>query len=182
VLLRALPYKDAEQLVAVWEAPMKVEQNLFSSAEFLDYQAQNQSFTEMAAYRSDVPHVDGAGEPEQLNGMIVSANFFALLGVPAERGRIFQPEDGRAGAPRVAVISHAFWQQRFGGDPSVIGQSLTLSGERVTLIGVMPPGFRDTSQSNERQIWLNPHQHRAGLDTQFHLLIYSRCGIQAICS
>lgn len=158
VLLRSLPYKDAEQLVAVWEAPTKIEQILFSSAEFLDYQAQNQSFTEMAAYRPMSLTLTGQGEPEQLNGMIVSANFFALLGVPAERGRIFQPEDGRAGAPLVAVISHDFWQQRFGGAANVIGKSLTLSGEPVTLIGVMPPGFRDTSQSNERQIWLNPHR------------------------
>src|SRR5215471_21583192 len=158
VLLRPLPYKDAKQLVAVWEAPTKMEQILFSSAEFLDYQAQNQSFTEMAAYRPMSLTLTGQGEPEQLNGMVVSANFFALLGVPAERGRIFQPEDGRARAPLVAVISHDFWQQRFGGAANVIGKSLTLSGEPVTLIGVMPPGFRDTSQSNERQIWLNPHR------------------------
>ncbi len=158
VLLRSLPYKDAEQLVAVWEAPRKIEQILFSPAEFLDYQAQNQSFTEMAACRLMYFTLTGQGEPEQLNGLIVSANFFALLGVPAERGRIFQPEDGRAGVPRVAVISHAFWQQRFNGDPNVIGKLLMLSGEPVTLIGIMPPGFQDTSQNNERQIWLNPHQ------------------------
>jgi hypothetical protein len=56
----------------------------------------------------------------------------------------------------VAVISHDFWQQRFGGDPNAIGKALTLNGEPVTLIGVMPRGFQDTSQSNERQIWLNP--------------------------
>jgi putative ABC transport system permease protein len=157
VLLRPLPYKDAAQLVAVWDVQGKASQTLFSPAEFLDYQAQNQSFTEMAAYRLMYFTLTGQGEPEQLNGLIVSANFFALLSVPAERGRIFQPEDGRAGAPRVAIISHDFWQKRFGGDPNVIGKSLTLSGEPVTLIGVMPPGFQDTSQSNERQIWLNPH-------------------------
>jgi predicted permease len=80
-----------------------------------------------------------------------------LLGVRAEQGRIFQPDDGRAGAARVAIISHDFWQQRFGGDPNVIGKALTLSGEPVTLIGIMPPGFQDTNESNECQIWLNPH-------------------------
>src|SRR5215475_2222065 len=158
VLLRPLPYKDAERLVAVWEGPTKMDKSAFSPAEFLDYQAQNQSFTEMAAYQSMSFTLTGQGEPEQLDGMIVSANFFSLLGVPAERGRIFQPEDGRAGAPRVAVISHDFWQRRFGGASNVIGAPLTLSGEPATLIGVMPPGFQDTSQSNERQIWLNPHQ------------------------
>jgi putative ABC transport system permease protein len=156
VLLRPLPYKDAEQLVAVWEVQTKANQSLFSPAEFLDYQTQNQSFTEMAAYRFMPFTLTGEGEPEQIDGLIVSANFFSLLGVPAERGRIFQTDDGRAGATRVAVISHDFWQQRFGGDPNAIGKALTLNGEPVTLIGVMPRGFQDTSQSNERQIWLNP--------------------------
>src|SRR5262245_50545298 len=140
VLLRPLPYKDSQQLVWVWEVQAKQAQTHFSPAEFLDYQAQNQSFTEMAAYRLMPLTLTGAGEPEQLDGLIVTANFFSLLGVPPERGRIFQAEDGRAGAPRVAVISHDFWQQRFGGDANLIGKPLVLSGEPVTLVGVMPPG------------------------------------------
>src|SRR5262249_3927763 len=156
LLLRSLPYKDPQRLVAVWEAQGKANQIVFSPAEFLDYQTQNQSFTEMAAHRAMSFSLTGQGEPEQLDGLIVSANFFSLLGVPAERGRVFQPEDGRAGAARVAIISHDFWQKRFGGASNVIGSALTLSGAPVTLIGVMPPGFQDTSQSNERQIWLNP--------------------------
>jgi putative ABC transport system permease protein len=153
-----LPYKDAERLVAVWEVQRNTGQAAFSPAEFLDYQAQNQSFTEMAAYRLMYFTLTGQGESEQMNGLIVSANFFSLLGVPAEHGRIIQPEDGREGASRVALISHDFWQKRFGGDPNVIGKALTLSGEPATLIGVMPPGFQDTGQSNDRQIWLNPHR------------------------
>ncbi len=156
VLLRSLPYKDPEQLVAVWEVQNKLDQAMFSPAEFRDYQAQNQSFTEMAAYRLMHLSLTGQGEPEQLDGMIVSANLFSLLGVSPERGRSFQTEDGIAGAPRVAIISHDFWQQRFGGDPNVIGKLLTLNDEPATLIGVMPPGFQDPSQSNERQIWINP--------------------------
>ena len=157
VLLRPLPYKDAEQLVAVWEVQTKVNQTMFSPAEFLDYQTQNQSFSEMTAHRLMYFTLTGQGEPEQLNGRIVSGNFFSLLGVQAEQGRIFQPEDGRAGAARVAVMSHDFWQQRFGSDPNVIGKALTLSGEPVTLIGVMPSGFQHPSESSECQIWLNPH-------------------------
>ena len=156
VLLRSLPYKDAEQLVAVSEVQPKDEQAMFSPAEFLDYQSQNQSFTEMAAYRFMYFALSGHGEPEQLEGTIVSANFFSLLGVSAERGRVFQPDDGRPGAARVAIISHDFWQRRFGGNPNAIGQTVTLNGEPATLIGVMPRGFQDTSRGNERQIWLNP--------------------------
>jgi putative ABC transport system permease protein len=155
VLLRPLPYKDAEQLLAVWEVQTKSNQSLFSPAEFLDYQTQNQSFTDLAAYRFMPFTLTGQGEPKQVDGMIVSANFFSLLGVPAERGRILQMDDGRAGATRVAVISHDFWQQQFGSDPNAVGKALTLNGEPVTLIGVMRRGFQDPSQS-ERQIWLNP--------------------------
>jgi len=156
VLLRALPYKDPEQLLAVWTLQAKGNQSLFAPAEFLDYQTQNQSFTEMAAYRFMPLTLTGQGEPEQIDGLIVSGNFFSLLGVPAERGRTVQTDDGRAGAVRVGVISHDFWQQRFGGDPNAIGKTLTLNSEPVTLIGVMPRGFQDPSQT-KRQIWLNPH-------------------------
>lgn len=157
VLFRPLPYKDSEQLVAVWEVLPNVNQAMFSPAEFLDYQAQNQSFAGMAACRLMRFTLTGQGEPEQLDGLIVSANFFSLLGVSPERGRVFQSEDGRAGAARVAIVSHDFWQQRFGGDPNLIGRTLTLSDEPVTIVGVMPAGFQDTTQSTQRQIWLNPH-------------------------
>lgn len=157
VLLRSLPYKDPDQLIAVWEVQNKKDQATFSPAEFLDYQAQNQSCSEMAAYRFMRLTLTGQGEPEQLDGMIVSSNLFSLLGVAPEHGRLFQPDDGRAGAARVAIISHDFWQQRFGGDPQVIGTTVTLNDESVKVIGVMPRGFQDPSQSNERQIWINPH-------------------------
>jgi len=157
VLLRSLPYKDPGQLTAVWEVQNKADQAMFSPADFIDHQAQNHSFSEMAAYRLMYLTLTGQGDPEQLDGMIVSANFFSLLGVSPERGRIFQADDGRASAARVAIISHDFWQQRFGGDPNAIGKTLNVSDEPATLIGVMPPGFQDPTQSTERQIWLNPH-------------------------
>jgi putative ABC transport system permease protein len=158
ILLRPLPYKDARQLVSVMELQGKGCCAMFSPGEFLDYQAQTQSFSEMSAYRMMSFALTGQGEPEQLNGLIVSANYFSLLGVAAEHGRVLQPTDGLPGAPRVAILSHNFWQTRFGGDPNVIGKTLTLSGEPVTLIGVMSSGFQDTTQDTERQIWLNPHQ------------------------
>src|SRR5262245_45126637 len=131
---------------------------MFSPAEFLDYQTQNQSFTEMAAHHAMSFSLTGQGEPEQLNGLIVSANFFSLLGVQAERGRVFQLEDGRAVTALWAVISHNFWQKRFGGDSNLFGTAITVCGGPVMLIGLMPPGFQETSQSNERQVWLNPRQ------------------------
>ena len=154
VLLRPLPYKDPEQLVSIWEVQANQDHSHFSPAEFLDYEAQNQSFSAMAAYRLMNFTLTGSGEPEQLGGLVVTGNFFSLLGVEPERGRIFQPEDGRAGAPRVAIISHSYWENRFGSDSNLIGKTLTLSGDPVVVVGVMPPDFQD----NRFQIWLNPHQ------------------------
>jgi putative ABC transport system permease protein len=154
VLLRPLPYKDPEQLVSIWEVQANQDHSHFSPAEFLDYEAQNQSFSAMAAYRLMNFTLTGAGEPEQLGGLVVTANFFSLLGVEPERGRIFQPEDGLAGAPRVAIISHSYWENRFSGDSNLIGKTLELSGDPVVVVGVMPPDFQD----NSFQVWLNPHQ------------------------
>ena len=154
VLLRPLPYKDPAQLVSVWEVQANQDHSNFSPAEFLDYQTQNQSFSDMAAYRLTNVTLTGAGEPEQLGGLIVSANFFSLLGVEPERGRIFQVDDGRSGAPRVAMLSHRYWQNRFNSDSSLIGKTLTLSGDPVTVVGVMPPNFQDDNY----QIWLNPRR------------------------
>lgn len=162
VLLQPLPYKDSAQLVSIWEVQSNQDHSNFSPAEFLDYQSQNQSFSAMAAYRLMNFTLTGAGEPEQLGGLVVTANYFSLLGVEPEHGRIFQIEDGGAGAPRVAIISHGFWQNRFNSDTSLIGKTLTLSGDPVTLVGVMPPNFQD----DNFQIWLNP-RHIVP-DWQFH--------------
>ncbi len=86
-----------------------------------------------------------AGQSEQAFGMIVSANYFDVLGVAPERGRFFSPaEDGEPGAHAVAVLSHAAWERRFGADPSVIGQSVRLNGQQFTVVGVAPKGFTST--------------------------------------
>src|SRR5215510_5922639 len=89
VLLRPLPYKGAERLVAVWEAQGKANQILFSPAEFLDYQTQNQSFTEIATYQTMSFSLTRQSEPEQLDELIVSTNFFSLLNIQAKRGHVF---------------------------------------------------------------------------------------------
>src|SRR5262245_16899697 len=152
VLLRPLPFKDPERLVWIWGTLPKSAQTLHSPVEFLAYQRQQTSFTEMAAYRMMSFTVTGGAEPEHVQGMIVSANYFSLLGVPAALGRTIQPDDGSS---RLAVISYGLWQKRYGGDPNLIGRSLTINGESATLIGVMPPNFQ-LNQSTE--LWLSPRQ------------------------
>jgi putative ABC transport system permease protein len=155
VLLRPLPFKDPERLVWVWGTAPKISQSNHSPVEFLAYQAQQTSFSEMASYRNMPFTVTGAAEPEYVQGVIVSPNYFSLLGVPAARGRVFQPEDVRPGAPRMAVFSHDLWQKRYGADPNLIGRSLTINGESATVIGVMPPNFQ---LNLNMELWLSPRQ------------------------
>jgi putative ABC transport system permease protein len=165
VLLRPLPFKDPGRLVWVWGTVPKFGQANHSPVEFLAYQAQQASFTEMAAYRNMAFTVTGGGEPEYVQGVIVSPNYFSMLGVPAARGRVFQPEDVRPGASRVAVVSYDLWQKRYGGDPSLIGRSFTINGESATVIGVMPPDFQTNLSTN---LWLSPRQIAPDYQMNYH--------------
>src|SRR5262250_1132525 len=117
VLLRPLNYKDPEHLVWVWSTLPKFNEANYSAAEFEAIQTQQTVFSDIVAYHNTGFTVTGGDQPLQVGGLIASANYFSLLGVAAMRGRAFLPEDGRPGAPRVAVASYDFWQRRFGGDP-----------------------------------------------------------------
>jgi putative ABC transport system permease protein len=152
VLLRPLPYKDSNRLVWFWENQPDFRHSNLSPADFLDFQAQNHAFEDITAYRRMDFTLTGDREPEQIHGLIVSANYFSLLGVEPEAGRVFQQQDGRAGATRVAVVSHGLWQRRFAGDPNLIGKPLTLSGQIVTVVGVAQAG----SETERAELWLNP--------------------------
>jgi len=161
VLLRPLPFKDPERLVWFWGVQPQLSQGPHAPADFLDYQTQNSSFEQMAAFRNLSFTLTGTGEPKRVDGRIVSANYFSLLGVEAARGRVFAPADGQAGAVRVALLSHGFWQQHFGGEPQVIGRTLSLNGESALVIGVMPPNFKET----DVELWINPRQSVPDLAT-----------------
>jgi putative ABC transport system permease protein len=154
VVLKPLPFHEPEQLVWVWGEQAARKQAPHTPADFLDYQRRNQSFAQMAAYRNMSFALGSTGQPERVDGRIVSANYFVLLGVAPRLGRSFAPEDGQAGAARLVLLSHRYWQQRFGGEASVVGQSLTLSGEPATIVGVMPPDFREAGVN----LWTNPRQ------------------------
>ena len=154
VVLKPLPFHEPEQLVWVWGEQAARKQAPHTPADFLDYQRRNQSFAQMAAYCNMSFALGSTGQPERVDGRIVSANYFALLGVAPRLGRSFAPEDGQAGAARLVLLSHSYWQQRFGGEANVVGQSLTLSGEPATIVGVMPPDFREPGV----YLWTNPRQ------------------------
>ncbi|MFY9556006.1 MAG: ABC transporter permease [Blastocatellia bacterium] len=142
VLLRALPYRDADKLAIVWEKSKKNEQNVVNPANFMDWAEQNNVFTEMAATFDQNAVMLGDGEPEEVPGQFATTNLFSMLGVEPILGRTFLPDDGKPDQPRVAVLSYGLWQRRFGGDPQIIGRTLNLNRAETVVIGVMPAGFK----------------------------------------
>src|SRR4051812_11815719 len=150
VLLRALPYRHAERAVVVWENYRTRNQprNVVNPANFLDWQGQAKSFDQMAAFVDRRYNLTGAGEPEEVPAQLATPNLFKLLGAEAALGRTFTPEDGKPGHKDVAILSHGLWQRRFGGTPGIIGRVLSLNGNSVTVIGVMPPDFKWFIQEN----------------------------------
>jgi putative ABC transport system permease protein len=144
VLLRQLPYADSERLVAVWERnlPRGRVKNSISPANFLDWRAQNNSFEQMAGLFDFRLNLTGFDDPEELATQVVTPNFFDVLGSPALIGRTFVPEEGEQGHDPVAVLSYGLWQRRFGGDPGIVGKTITLNGRSNEVIGVMPAGVQ----------------------------------------
>jgi len=139
VLLKPLPYRDPHGIVMVWEKPPGGDRNGISTLNFLDWKNQNTVFEHMAAinFGGNVT-LTGAGQPEELQGVRVSAAYFDIFGVQAVLGRTFAPDEDQLGKSQVVILSHRLWENRFGADPSIVGRTLTLSGKPCTVVGVMP--------------------------------------------
>jgi putative ABC transport system permease protein len=148
VLLRPLPYYEPERLVMVWaeqpiqQAQLGVTDYPVTVADFVDWRNQNQVFEHMAAMFGHRPNLTGGGEPESVAALYASASLFPLLGARLAMGRAFLPEEDLAGADRVVVLGHGLWQERYGADPKIIGQKITLDNRAYTVIGVTAPGFQ----------------------------------------
>jgi putative ABC transport system permease protein len=149
VLLRSLPYRDPDRLVAA-SYYRGVAGDYARIADFQAWRDQAKAFEQIAAYRTDDADFTGNGEPERLTAGTVSASLFATLGVAPALGRDFTPEDDTDGAAPVVILSDGLWRRRFGGDPQVIGKAITLRGQSLTVIGIMPPGFRFPGES---ELW-----------------------------
>jgi putative ABC transport system permease protein len=143
VLLRPLPFKDAERLVSIWEQTPKIGilRNEVAPANFFDLRTQNQSFEAIGATGPQDVNLTGDGEPERISGQLVSANVFSILGVEPALGRTFLTNEDQPGQEHVVVLSHVLWQRRFNHDPSIVNRNITLNGEAFTVVGVMPRGF-----------------------------------------
>ncbi|HYP25453.1 MAG TPA: ABC transporter permease [Blastocatellia bacterium] len=155
ILFRPLPFAEPDRLVWFWERQPQLETAPFAAADFLDFQSQNQTFEDVAAIRWMNFNLTGREQPELIPGAITSVNFLSMMKLQPFSGRLFVPEDGQAGAPRVAILNHHSWQNRFGGDPDILGKSITLNGEAVTVVGVLPPDFKF---NNRTELWVNPRR------------------------
>ncbi|MDD5543036.1 MAG: ABC transporter permease [Acidobacteriia bacterium] len=153
-LFHSLPYPRSDRLVQVYRTSPFSQSWPHSAANFLDLSTKNSVLEEMAALHWTQPTLIEKGEyAESLKGLEVSAGFFPTFGVQPELGRVFTPEEDRPGPNLVAVLSHRFWQHRFGGDPNILGRMLKLDGGSVKVIGVMPPQFEQPLLFGNVDVW-----------------------------
>jgi putative ABC transport system permease protein len=151
VLLRPLPYPDADRLVMVWQdlrARGGPATEWTGPSQHFDWKAETAVFENLMSVRGWNATLAGGDMPESFLGEQVTYEYFDVLRVGPALGRSFRPSDDIPNAPRVTVLSHALWTRRFGGDPSVVGRSIPISGESHEVIGVMPAGFRSALVTN----------------------------------
>jgi putative ABC transport system permease protein len=154
VVLRPLPYANADRLVVVYGnlVARNMTNIVVSAMEYVDFRARNRVFDEMAAYDTAAFTLTGGAEPERLNGAIVTSTLLPLLGVAPALGRPFEAADQEAGRPQVALLGHALWRRRFAADAGIVGRPITVDGKPVEVVGVMPAGFAFPDEDVE--VWV----------------------------
>jgi len=173
VLLRPLPYTQPDQLLMVWGGfpTGGLNKTGLSQKEFVTLRAESRTFKQVAAYTNRVVSLTGVGEPERVPIALVSANLFHTLGVAVFNGRGFDVAEEEQGRNNVAILSYGFWQRRFGADPDVLGRSLTLNGQNVSVIGVLPQQFQPPSElmgGLQADVWLTLGLNSAQLNLGSH--------------
>lgn len=143
LLLKPLPYADAERLVILWNRSpgLGIEEDWFSTAQYFDIRAAHRGFEELAIAIGANANLTGHGAPERVGTIRASANLLPMLGASAAHGRLLGVQDDVPGGPARAVLGHAAFLRRFGGDPAAVGRTLVLNGEPHEIVGVLEPGF-----------------------------------------
>jgi putative ABC transport system permease protein len=142
LVLHPFAYPNLERIVTVWETVPKLgaERDLVAPANFFDWKEQDHSFERLALYRPWDANFTGAHEPERIQGCLVTADFFAVLGMKPVLGRVFSKREEESSNP-VVVVSHGFWQRRLASDPAAVGRTISLDNRNYTIAGVMPADF-----------------------------------------
>jgi putative ABC transport system permease protein len=157
VLLRPLPYGDADRLAMVWASRDKGEVTWLAGPEVQSYATEAGVFQQFAAYTTTAVNLTGGQEPERVIGAVVTPNLFQTLRVNARIGRAFSPNDGEAAFTDHIILGNGLWQRRFGGQTDIIGKTIQVSGRARTVIGVMPESFKLPLEfANERpsELWV----------------------------
>jgi putative ABC transport system permease protein len=140
-LLRPLPYPNADRIVVLYELDKDKQNDDPAPADFLDFQRQSSSFAHLAAYRGMPSNLSANGQPERVQGAVVTSDFFDALGVRALFGRTIEPNVDAPGGTRVAVLSYGLWQRKFGSSGNIVGHAIEMDGVSRMVVGVMPQGF-----------------------------------------
>jgi predicted permease len=155
VVLRPLPYRHAERIVAIQELGPEGKRGQVTPANFLDWRAQNTVFEHLAAILTRPANLALTDQAERVDFAMTSANFFTVFGVEPARGRFFVAADEQAGHPPIVVISDGLWQRRFSGDASLVGKPITLDGVSYTVVGIAPAGFQYPDKTD---VWVPPYK------------------------
>ncbi len=146
VLIEPLPYPRPDALVSVWVSAeiqgARLDNVNLSSTQYLAFQEHHRTFESFGVWRRGAANVTGRGEPEEVRSLVVTHGTLPAIGVRQALGRWFSEADDTSGTPETAILAHGYWQRRFGGDPAVIGQTVTIDSRPREIIGVMPRGFR----------------------------------------
>jgi putative ABC transport system permease protein len=169
VLLKPLPYKDADRIMRVMEKPPRGERNGISTLNFLDWQKDNEVFDFMAAQTGGSTTLTGSGDPIQLRGARVSSRYFDIFGIQAALGRTFLPDEDQLGKERVVVLSHVLWVTQFGADRSVVNRTILLDNVPHTVVGVLPAGGAFDRAFN--QLWRPLAFEPSNMTRNFHWFV-----------
>ena len=166
VLLRQLPYTSPSSLVEMRNTYPGFEPVGFSPGDYMDFHREARSFSAMGAYTQPPQgfNLTGSGEPERIQAATASFDLFSTLGIRAAVGRTFQPEEDQAHGPAVALLGHAFWQRRFGADPTVVGRDVLLDGQKYLIVGVLPETFE---VGGDIDVW-RPLSHDGDMDNHVY--------------
>lgn len=152
-VLRPLPYADPAHLVVAWETRADTPRRSVAPANFLDWRREATGFSGLAAFDDFTATLSGSGEAQRIHAVSASGNFFDVLGVHAQLGRVLTGDDDRIDAAKVAVLSDGFWQQQFGGAADVLGKTMVLNGIAHTIVGVLPRSF-DMQMVAGGEVWM----------------------------